>query len=104
MVEAGAVTAEWAAAEDWTTYEARMLTADAARALRSTRCATRITRFTLQHRKTELFEGGIADGITLAPVNTAADVLALEQLAVRDYWDERTVAERPDAARAPGRS
>ena len=36
----------------------------------------------------ELFEGGIARGITLAPVNTAADVLLLEQLAARDYWDE----------------
>ena len=41
-----------------------------------------------RYRKTELFEGGIARGVTLAPVNTVADVLALEQLAVRDYWDE----------------
>ena len=32
MVETGAVTPEWAAAEDWATYEARMLTADAAHA------------------------------------------------------------------------
>ena len=34
-----------------------------------------------RHTKAELFEGGIARGVTLAPVNTVADVLPLEQLA-----------------------
>ena len=87
MVESGAVTPEWAAAEDWATYEARMLTADAlAHPLDEVRAA--ITRFTLQHRKMELFEGGIARGVTLAPVNTAADVLTLAQLTERGYWDD----------------
>jgi crotonobetainyl-CoA:carnitine CoA-transferase CaiB-like acyl-CoA transferase len=87
MVEAGTVTEEWAAAEDWATYEARMLTADAlTHSLDDVRAA--VTAFTQRHRKAELFEGGVIRGITLAPVNTAADVLALEQLAVRDYWDE----------------
>ena len=52
----------------------------------------------------ELFEGGIARGVTLAPVNTAADVLALEQLAVRDYWDDVRLPERPHAPRRRGRS
>ena len=83
----GAVTPEWADAEDWTTYEARMLTADAlVHPLAEVRDA--ITAFTLRHTKMELFEGGIARGVTLAPVNTVADVLALEQLAVREYWDD----------------
>jgi crotonobetainyl-CoA:carnitine CoA-transferase CaiB-like acyl-CoA transferase len=87
MVETGTVPREWAEAEDWTTFEARMLTAGGlVHTLQEIRDV--ITTFTMQHTKMELFEGGIARGITLAPVNTASDVLALEQLAVRDYWDE----------------
>jgi len=62
-----------------------------------------VTAFTLRHRKMELFEGGMARGVTLAPVDTTADVLALEQLAVRDYWDQvRLPSGR--ALRAPERS
>ena len=60
--------------------------------------------FTLRHTKQELFEGGIARGVTLAPVNTVADVLALEHLAVREYWDELHAAERAHAAGARARS
>jgi crotonobetainyl-CoA:carnitine CoA-transferase CaiB-like acyl-CoA transferase len=90
MVEDGAVSAEWAAAEDWTSFEARMLTAGAlTHTLEEVREA--ITTFTRRHTKVELFEGGIARGITLAPVNTVADVVTLEQLKVRDYWDELTL-------------
>ena len=47
-----------------------------------------IVAFTKLHTKAELFEGGIARGVTVAPVSTVADVLSLEQLAVRAYWDE----------------
>jgi crotonobetainyl-CoA:carnitine CoA-transferase CaiB-like acyl-CoA transferase len=87
MIESGAVTPEWAEAEDWSTYEIRMLSGEPlVHSLEEVREA--VTAFTLQHPKMELFEGGIARGVTLAPVNTVADVLALEQLAVRDYWDE----------------
>jgi crotonobetainyl-CoA:carnitine CoA-transferase CaiB-like acyl-CoA transferase len=87
MVETGAVTPEWAAAEDWATYEARMLTSDQlVHTLPDVREA--ITAFTTRVPKVELFEGGIARGITLAPVNTVADVLNVAQLAARDYWDE----------------
>jgi crotonobetainyl-CoA:carnitine CoA-transferase CaiB-like acyl-CoA transferase len=87
MVESGTVTREWAEAEDWTTYEARMLTASAlTHSLEEVRTA--VTKFTLQMKKHDLFDGGIARGITLAPVNTVADVVALEHLAVRNYWDD----------------
>jgi crotonobetainyl-CoA:carnitine CoA-transferase CaiB-like acyl-CoA transferase len=90
MVEDGAITVEWAAAEDWSTFEARMLTAGAlAHSLEEVREA--ITTFTRRHTKVELFEGGIARGVTLAPVNTVADVLTLEHLKVRDYWDQLTL-------------
>src|SRR5262249_4861595 len=85
MVESGAVDAAWAAQEDWRSYEARMLTgAELAVPLPAVR--EKIEEFTRRHTKAELFAGGIARGITLAPVNTASDVLALDHLAVRDFW------------------
>ena len=90
MIGSGAVTSEWAEAEDWSTYEVRLLTGAAVvHPLEDVRAA--VTTFTLGHRKAELFEGGIARGVTLAPVNTAADVMAMEHLAVRDYWDDVTL-------------
>ncbi len=85
MLEAGVIDAAWAAGEDWRSYEARMLTG-AELAIPYPVLRERIEEFTRKHAKAELFAGGIARGITLAPVNTAADVLALEHLAARDFW------------------
>ncbi|TMA36462.1 MAG: CoA transferase [Deltaproteobacteria bacterium] len=85
MVAAGVIDDAWAAQEDWRTYEARMLTgAELAIPLPALR--EKIEQFTRKLCKADLFEGGIAHGITLAPVNTASDVLALEHLALRDFW------------------
>src|SRR5262245_7071127 len=67
LVEAGVVDEAWAALEDWRTYEVRMLTAQAL-AIPVPEVRERIEAFTRRHRKAELFEGGIARGITLAPV------------------------------------
>ncbi|MCU1504372.1 MAG: Crotonobetainyl-CoA:carnitine CoA-transferase CaiB-like acyl-CoA transferase [Ilumatobacteraceae bacterium] len=87
MIASGAVTPAWAAAEDWPSYEVRMLTGESlVHTAEEMRAA--VTAFTMLHHKMELFDGGIARGITLAPVNTVADVLTLEQLQVREYWDE----------------
>ena len=87
MLESGAITGEWASREDWTTFEARMLTGEAlSLSLEEVREA--ITAFTRKIPKRELFEGGIARGVTLAPVNTVADVVELDHLAIRGYWDD----------------
>ena len=61
----------------------------------------RIRAFCAKHRKAELFARGIAGGATLAPVNTIADVLALDHLHERDYWQPYRL---PDGRvlRAPG--
>ena len=101
MVETGAVTEEWAAQEDWRTYEARMLTAADAlvHSLDDVRAA--ITAFTRMQSKSALFEGGIARGVTLAPVNTVADVLQLDHLVVRHYWDDLKLPSGR-VLRAPG--
>ncbi len=100
MVASGVISQSWADAENWNTYEVRMLTAGElvhpALALRE-----HITTFTLKHRKAELFAGGIAREVTLAPVNTAADVMALEQLRLREFWRPVRLADGREL-RAPG--
>ena len=92
------------APEDWATYEARMLTADDARASRWRRCATTSSCSRGGTPSRSCSRAASPAASTLAPVNTVADVMAIEQLAVRDYWDERHPAERPGAADARGRS
>ena len=85
MLEDGTISPEWMAAEDWNTYEARMLTGGAlVHTLEAVR--ERIRTYCAKYRKAELFARGIAGGATLAPVNTVADVLALAHLEVRRYW------------------
>ena len=100
MVESGAVTAEWAAQENWATYEARMLTTDDL-VIPLEEVREKIIVFLQRHSKEELFEGGIARNVTIAPVNTVADVLAMEHLAAREYWDELTLPSGR-TLRAPG--
>jgi crotonobetainyl-CoA:carnitine CoA-transferase CaiB-like acyl-CoA transferase len=46
-----------------------------------------------RHPARELYERGLALGVSFAPVNSVADVLALEHLDVRDYWIETTLAD-----------
>ena len=57
--------------------------------------------FFARHTKQELFDFGIAHGITLAPVGTMSELLALEHLATRDYWRQ---AELPggSSVKMPG--
>ena len=100
MQERGTVTDAWVASEDWTTYERRILSAQPT-VIDVDELRTKITEFTRQLTKAEIFAGAIERKLTLVPVNTAADTVAMTQLAVRDYWDE---IELPDgtAMRAPG--
>ncbi len=100
MLADGTVDAEWVGREDWKTYEMRMLSG-ATLALPLPVVQERIRAFCARYRKAELFAHGIADGATIAPVNTVADVLALEQLNVRDYWEEYACAPGR-VLRAPG--
>ena len=100
MVEAGAVTQEWVDAEDWDSYDVRMLTGgELVHSPEAMRAA--VTTFTRLFTKAELFDGGIARGVTLAPVNTVADVLSLEQLDARAYWDDVKLPSGR-VVRAPG--
>jgi benzylsuccinate CoA-transferase BbsE subunit len=100
MVETGTVTPEWAAAEDGPPTRPACSPPNSS-PTRCPRCEA-ITEFTMQVPKVELFEGGIARGITLAPVNTVADVLTVAQLVARLLGRCVAAERRPCAAR--GRS
>ncbi len=45
-------------------------------------------QFFERHTSEELFRFGLKHGISLAPVNTLAELLALDHLDARDYWRE----------------
>ena len=100
MVADGIISQSWADGENWNSYETRMLTGgEVVHPVLDLRA--RIETFTRKHRKAELFAGGIARDATLAPVNTAADVLAMEQLSVREFWRPVRLADGREV-RAPG--
>ncbi len=85
MLEDGVVDAEWVAAEDWKTYEVRMLTgAPLAHSMPAVQ--ERVRAFCARFTKAELFARGIAGSATIAPVNTIADVVGLDHLRQRQYW------------------
>lgn len=46
-----------------------------------------LTTFVATKTKAELLERALADNLLVAPITTTADVLALEQLEVRNYWE-----------------
>ena len=46
-----------------------------------------LTAFVGSKTKAELLERALTDNLLIAPVTTTADVLALEHLDVRDYWE-----------------
>jgi len=93
------VDIEWLT-EDWATFDARM---GAGEEMRFTSAQVRdlFARYFLRHTKEELFALGFAAGVTLAPINTVADLTQFNQLEARGAWQE-TVLPQGEKARAPG--
>ena len=52
------------------------------------RIERQINRFFMAHTKAELYEGAIARGIPMYPMNTVREVLADKQLHERNFWVE----------------
>ena len=92
MTEAGTVSPEWIAREDWTTYELRHITGEAL-AIPIDELRAEATRFLRTKTKSELFIAGLREGSTFAPVSTVDDVLAMEQVATREYWRDLTLPD-----------
>lgn len=100
MIEDGVVDEAWRE-EDWSTYDRRFQLGEAVG--HDFEDVVRAVAGLLQkHPKEELMERGLACGVTLAPVNTVADVVRFAHLEARGFWAETTLPNgRP--VRAPGR-
>ncbi len=100
MSETGPIAREWLDAEDWKTFERRTL--DGEPTVHSfEEVKTKIAEFTSHLTKAELFAGALERNITIVPVNTAADTVAMEHLEIRECWDEVLLASG-ESVRAPG--
>ena len=72
---------------DWETYDANVRIPDAPSF--NLRDGTALCqRFFRRHTSEELYRFGLEHGVSLAPVNTLSELLALDHLAARDYWRE----------------
>ncbi|MDH4145404.1 MAG: CoA transferase [Acidimicrobiia bacterium] len=67
------------------------------------RLAAIIARFTAKRTKAELVEGARARRVLLAPVATLREVVELDHLAARSFWDVVPVRAGGTAHRHPGR-
>ncbi len=100
MLADGTVSAEWVMAEDWATYEVRMLSGQPlVHSLEEVQ--DRIRAFCAKYRKAELFERALARGATIAPVQTVPDVLAFPQFTARGYWQQYPLPDGREV-RMPG--
>jgi len=79
MAEAGVEAPSWR--RDWATYNHNDLSQEEVDAL-----AAPLQRFLLERTMRELFEGAVARGIMLAPVNDSREIAASEQLAAREFF------------------
>lgn len=63
-----------------------------------------LARFIKGKNKAELLAKALEDNLLMAPVTNTADVMALEHLSARGYWDNVTVerSDGPAAVRFPG--
>ena len=80
---------------DWDEYETRLLAGSAEEELRI------FSQLCLKYTKGELLEKGLNIGVTLAPVNTIADILDFGHLRERDYWLDATLPNG-ERVRTPG--
>ncbi len=100
FMEDGAVPGEWVGGEEWATYGIRLLQGQPL-AYSLDEVLDAFQRYFARHTKNELMERGLREGVTIAPVNTAADLSRFRQLEERDYWLEAPLPNGT-TARAPG--
>jgi len=60
-----------------------------------------LRKFLIKHSKESLMTYGLEKGITLAPVNTLQELLALEHMHTRDYWRDLSI-EDSGTVKTPG--
>ncbi len=90
MIEEGAIDAS-ARDVDWELYDQSLRDPELAQKWTVAEMTEILRGFFALHTKRELFDFGIAHGITLAPVGTVPEMLELQHLRARDYWHELVV-------------
>ena len=85
LVADGIVPEEWIKAEDWPTYERRLLQGGEM-VFELDEVVDAMRRFVRPYTKAELLERGLAENVTLAPVSTMEDLTRFRQLEERGYW------------------
>lgn len=100
MLESGVIDQTFIEREDWKTYDQRIFRGGTF-AIPFDELTATLRRFFATKKRAELFEGGLARGVTIAPVMTLDDMLEFEQLKARGYFVPLTL---PDGqrVRAPG--
>jgi crotonobetainyl-CoA:carnitine CoA-transferase CaiB-like acyl-CoA transferase len=92
MAAEGIVPDSWITDEDWPTYVTRLLSGQPV-THPFDEIIARVRGWTARHTRHELFQMGLEAGVFIAPENTIPDVLALEHLAARGYWQPLTLPD-----------
>ena len=100
MIESGVVDAAWAAREDWTTYDNRLLHGKELQ-IPLEEVYDAYDRFFAAHKKEELFQRALSLGVTIAPVQTMDDLVGFRHLAEREYFQSVPLPTGP-SVQAPG--
>ncbi len=108
MIADGVVDSSWAD-EDWATFDARIIEGKGG-PISHQELIDAFDRLCAGYTKRELLARGNELGVTIAPVNNVADLLAFEHLDVRSFWSQLAPADAPveldldptDVTRMPG--
>ena len=90
MVNDGVADPSWREL-DWTHYDMNIRDIDN-KPLNLYQAQDALAAFMLKHTKQELFEFGLENHATIAPVNTLDELLALDHIKERAYWGEIDLA------------
>jgi|TARA_Y100000310_G_scaffold321212_1_gene378554 crotonobetainyl-CoA:carnitine CoA-transferase CaiB-like acyl-CoA transferase len=99
MLADGLVDETWLQ-EDWSTFPMRALMGEETKFTRE-QVHEVMGQFFQLHTKKELFDFGLQTDVTLAPINSVADLLDLEQLSYREAW-HLTSLPGAEQIRVPG--
>ncbi len=99
-VEEGIVPPEWLDGEEWVTWDIRFLQGQPVKYTFPEIFSAGV-QYMRRHTKAEMWERGLREGVTVAPVNTIEDLAKLDHLKARDYWLSAPLPNGREA-KAPG--
>ncbi len=100
MVEDGVVDAGFAGTVNWAEYDLNTRNPDY-QPFNVFDGIELCRAFFRNHTKLDLFEYGLAHGFTIAPINNLTELLQMDHLSFREYWQSITLPDR-QTVEAPG--